>query len=101
MLFTLLPVLNDCLEMHLIIAPVCVCVVYTVGAEVVLGGVGQWMVSTGTQTREDGDHVQINVPLQQVNYYPTATISGNLRIVSLARLSRGKRETHTSATSRV
>lgn len=39
---------------------------HAVGAEVVLGGVGQWMVSEGTQTGEDGGLVQINVPLQQV-----------------------------------
>lgn len=36
------------------------------GAEVVLGGGGQWMVSEGTQTGEDSGLVQINVPLQQV-----------------------------------
>lgn len=40
--------------------------VYSVGAEVVLGGAGQWMVSEGTQTGEDSGLVQINVPLQQV-----------------------------------
>ena len=42
---------------------VCACVV---GAEVVLGGCGQWMVSTGTQTGEETSQVQISVPLQQV-----------------------------------
>ncbi|CAI8011903.1 MAP3K12-binding inhibitory protein 1 [Geodia barretti] len=36
-----------------------------VGAEVVLGGCGQWMVSTGTQTGEETSQVQISVPLQQ------------------------------------
>ena len=37
-----------------------------VGAELVLGGAGQWMVSTGTQTGERESQVQITVPLQQV-----------------------------------
>ena len=37
-----------------------------VGAEVVLGGAGQWMVSEGTQTGDDSGLVQITVPLQQV-----------------------------------
>ena len=45
---------------------VCVCVLCTVGAEVVLGGAGHWMVSTATQTGEQGSEVQITVPLQQV-----------------------------------
>lgn len=38
-----------------------------VGAEVVLGGSGEWTVSTGTQTGQHENEVQITVPLQQVN----------------------------------
>ena len=46
---------------------VCVlCVCHAVGAEVVLGGAGHWVVSTGTQTGEQTSNVQITVPLQQV-----------------------------------
>lgn len=36
-----------------------------VGAEVVLGGSGEWTVSTGTQTGQHENEVQITVPLQQ------------------------------------
>ena len=39
---------------------------HAVGAEVVLGGAGQWVVSEGTQTGEDTGLVQITVPLKQV-----------------------------------
>ena len=39
-----------------------------VGAEVVLSGRGQWMVSEGTQTEECTSQVQITVPLQQVSH---------------------------------
>lgn len=68
----------------------CSCNLYflAVGAEVVLGGAGQWMVSEGTQTGEDSGLVQINVPLQQVRVSTLVSFACILQYCSLQLMQR-------------